>query len=80
MLGWIPFLEPMNALQPWWYLLLVPMAFGISVIYKALHEDNLLKYWRSVTVMAIQIVLGISLLAMAIGLFIQLVIPVITQP
>jgi ABC-type cobalamin transport system permease subunit len=80
MLGWIPFLEPMNALQPWWYLLLVPMAFGISVIYKALHEDNLMKYWRSVTVMATQIVLGISLLAVAIGLFIQLVIPAITQP
>ncbi|MDP6693530.1 MAG: hypothetical protein QF444_04310 [Phycisphaerales bacterium] len=60
--------------------MLVPMAFGISVIYKALHEDNLMKYWRSVTVMATQIVLGISLLAVAIGLFIQLVIPAITQP
>lgn len=79
-LAWIPFLEPMNALQPWWYLLLIPMAFGISVIYKALHEDNFLKYWRSVLVMTIQLVLGISLLAAGIGLCIQLVIPMVSQP
>ena len=56
------------------------MAFGISVIYKALHEDNTLNYWRSVFVMTIQIVLGISFLAVAIGLFIQLVVPLVTQP
>ncbi|MBC8203040.1 MAG: hypothetical protein H8E91_04350 [Planctomycetes bacterium] len=80
MLAWIPFLEPMNALQSFWYLLLIPMAFGISVIYKALHEDNFLHYWRSVLVMTTQVVLGISLLAVGIGLFIQIVIPMLTQP
>ena len=79
-LGWVPILEPMNCVQPFWYLLLIPMAFGISVIYKALHEVILMNYWRSVLVMTTQIVLGISLLAVAIGLFIQLVIPMITQP
>ena len=80
MLAWIPFLEPMNALQTWWYLLLIPMAFGISVIYKALNEDNFLNYWRSVLVMTTQVVLGISALAVAVGLFIQIVIPLVTQP
>ena len=80
MVAWTPFLEPMNTLQSSWYLLILPMAFGISVIYKALHEDNTLNYWRSVFVMTIQIVLGISFLAVAIGLFIQLVVPLVTQP
>lgn len=80
MVGWIPFLEPMNAIQPLWYLLLVPMSFGISVIYKALHEENASRYWRSVSVMTTQIALGISLLAVGIGLFIQIVIPIVTQP
>lgn len=67
-------------MQPWWYLLILPMAFGISVIYKALHENNALNYWRSVFVMTTQIVLGISLLAVVIGLFIQLVVPLVTLP
>ena len=80
MVGWIPFLEPMNAIQPLWYLLLVPMSFGISVIYKALHEEKASRYWRSVSVMTTQIALGISLLAVGIGLFIQIVIPIVTQP
>ncbi len=80
MLAWIPFLEPMNALQPWWYLLLIPMAFGISMIYKALNEDNFLHYWRSVLVMTTQVVLGITFLAIRIGLFVQLIIPLATQP
>lgn len=80
MVAWIPFLEPLNAMQPWWYLLILPMAFGISVIYKALHENNALNYWRSVFVMTTQIVLGISLLAVVIGLFIQLVVPLVTLP
>ncbi|MBT4585103.1 MAG: hypothetical protein HOC93_08510 [Phycisphaerae bacterium] len=80
MLAWIPFLEPMNALQPWWYLLLIPMAFGISMIYKALNEDNFLHYWRSVLVMTTQVVLGITFLAIGIGLFVQLIIPLATQP
>jgi ABC-type cobalamin transport system permease subunit len=70
----------MNTLQTWWYLLLIPMAFGISVIYKALNEDNFLSYWRSVLVMTTQVVLGISALAVGVGLFIQIVIPLVTQP
>lgn len=77
-LAWIPFLEPCNAMQPYWYLMLIPMSFGISVIYKAMHEDSFLQYWRSVFVMTTQVVLGISGLAVGAGLFIQFVIPMIS--
>ena len=80
MLAWIPFLEPMNAAQTWWYLLLIPMAFGISVVYRSLRETSYTTYWRSVFVMTLQIVVGIAILSIAIGVFVQLAIPLINPP
>jgi hypothetical protein len=70
----------MNAMQTWWYLLLIPMAVGISVIYRSLRETSYNKYWRSVFVMTLQMVAGIMVLSIAIGLFVQLAIPLINQP
>ena len=80
MIAWIPFLEPMNAMQPWWYVLLIPMAFGISVVYRALRESSYATYWRSVSIMTGQIVVGICAIAVAIGIFVQLIIPVLNSP
>jgi hypothetical protein len=79
-LGWIPFLEPMNAVQAVWYLLLIPMAFGISIVYRAMREETYLTYWRSVVVMSGQIILGIVAIAIFLGLFVQLIIPLLSQP
>ena len=80
MLGWTPFLEPMNAMQSWWYLLLIPLAFGIAVIYRALREEDYGIYWQSVIIMTVQIVLGIVGIAIALGMFVQWVIPLLNQP
>jgi hypothetical protein len=80
MIAWTPFLEPMNAMQSWWYLLLVPLVFGIAVIYRALREQTYTRYWQSVCIMTLQIVLGIVGIAIALGVFVQFVIPVISQP
>jgi len=80
MLGWTPFLEPMNAMQSWWYLLLIPLAFGIAVIYRALREEDYGIYWQSVIIMTVQIVLGIGGIAIALGVFVQWVIPLLNQP
>ena len=79
-LAWTPFLEPMNALQPAWYLLLLPLVFGIAVIYRAIREENYSVYWRSVAIMTGQVVLGIVAIALALGLFVQFVIPLLNQP
>ena len=79
-LGWIPFLEPMNAVQAVWYLLIIPMAFGISIVYRAMREETYLTYWRSVVVMSGQIILGIVAIAIFLGLFVQLIIPLLSQP
>jgi|TARA_B110000263_G_C15091141_1_gene410863 hypothetical protein len=80
MLGWTPFLEPMNAIQSWWYLLLIPLVFGISVIYRALRVEDYAIYWQSVIIMTVQIVLGIGGIAIALGMFVQWVIPLLNQP
>jgi len=77
MLAWTPFLEPMNAMQPLWYVFLLPMAFGISVVYRALRESTYTTYWRSVLMMTGQIVFGISAIAVGFGIFVQFVIPVL---
>ena len=80
MLAWVPFLEPMNAMQSWWYLLLLPLVFGISVVYRALREENYAKYWASVIVMTGQVVLSIVGIAIALGIFVQFVIPLLNLP
>ena len=80
MIAWIPFLEPMNALQSLWYLLLFPMAFGIAVVYRSLREKSYSTYWRSVLVMTGQVVVGIIALAFVLGIFVQQVIPLLNSP
>ena len=79
MLAWIPFLQPMNAMQTWWYLLLIPMAFGISVVYRSLREETYATYWRSVLIMTGQIVVGIITLAVVLGVFVQKVLPLLNS-
>ena len=79
-LAWTPFLEPMNAMQPIWYVLLIPLVFGISVVYRALRENQYATYWRSVAIMTSQVVIGIVGIALALGIFVQVVIPILNQP
>ena len=71
----IPFVYPIQFFQDWWYLLLIPMALGISVIYKALRMPTLDHYWRGVLVMTAQIVLAMIGLAVALVVVVQLLIP-----
>ncbi len=75
MMAWIPFLEPLNLFHQWWYLLLIPLAFGLSVAYKAIRVPNLRLYWRQVAVMTTQIVFGVAALGVLVALFVQFAIP-----
>ena len=56
------------------------MSFGVSVVYRSLRETTYATYWRSVLVMTLQVVIGISILSAAIGVFVQLAIPLINPP
>jgi hypothetical protein len=73
--AYIPFVHPLNIFFDWWYLLLLPLSFGISVIYKAMRMARPEGYWRQVITMTVQIVIAMIALAVLLGLFVQLVIP-----
>lgn len=75
MLAYIPFVEPIVGLVEFWYLLIIPLALGISIIYKALRVTDFAEYWRGVVVMTIQILAGMVGFALALLLLVQVVIP-----
>lgn len=68
--SWRPFLDPINA-HSFWYLLLVPISFFISVAYKAVRMKSLAGYWTAVMVMTVQIIAGMLALAVAFYLLVQ---------
>jgi hypothetical protein len=76
LLAYIPFVHPINFFHEWWYLLLVPLAFGISIIYKAVRLPALEHFWRSVAVMTLQIVLAMLGLAIALVVLVQVIVPI----
>ena len=76
-LAYIPFLEPIEFFQQWWYVLLLPLSFGISVIYKALRMGSLRGFWRQVAVMTTQIVVGMIALAIGLTILVQVIIPLL---
>ena len=75
LVGYIPFLHPINALQGFWYLLVLPLSFGISVIYKAMRMPGLEGFWRQVAIMTAQIILYMIALAIVLVVLVQVVIP-----
>jgi len=77
MIAYIPFLDPINAFHDWWFVLLIPMSFGISVIYRALKLPTLEHYWRAVMTMTIQIVLAMAALGIALVIVVVQIIPML---
>lgn len=71
-----PFLDPI-AIHAHWYLLLPPMAFFMSLAYKAVRVHDLRRLPREVVAMTIQVILGIIALGAAFYLFIEFLLPVI---
>lgn len=75
-LAYRPFLDPLH-LDRVWFLLLLPMAFFISVAYKGVRVSDLKHLPREVAVMSAQIVLGMVALGLASYLFVQHLVPLI---
>lgn len=75
--GYIPFVNPIPDFHKWWYVALVPLSFGISMIYKAVRLNVLSDYWRQVMSMTLQIVLAMIGLGVALIVFVRLIIPLL---
>ncbi len=76
-LAWRPFLDPLNFLQRSWFWLLVPLAFGVSVTYKAVRVESLDGYWRKVFIMTAQLILAIIAMGAAAFVVVEYVLPII---
>lgn len=74
--SYIPFIDPIDA-HAWWFLLLIPMALGISMVYKAVRLRSLDRYWRKVFAMAAQIVVALIVLGAGFYILIEWVIPAV---
>lgn len=72
LLAWTPLLDPWPGAHDWWWLTAVPLALGISMVYKAYRLADLRRYWPSVMMMTAQIIaamIAFSLTLFAIALW-----------
>lgn len=75
-----PFIDPVPApVHAYWYLLLLPMSFGIAVVYKAVMLKTMDHYWPQVAYLTAQIVVGMILLALASYLLVMRYVPYIAS-
>jgi hypothetical protein len=72
LLAWRPFLDPVNALHDVWWLLLLPMAILVSIIYKALRIPDLRRLPLEATMLTGQIVFGMLGLGLAIHIIAEI--------
>jgi hypothetical protein len=73
-----PFIDPVRApVHTHWYVLLIPMSFGIAVVYKAVMLKTMDRYWHEVLYLTIQIIVGMILLGLASYLLVMKYVPFI---
>jgi len=70
LLAWRPFLDPLT-LHDHWYVLLIPLALGIAITYKAVRVPDPRRFWRPVAEFAFLIVAGMIALGAATFLFVE---------
>lgn len=75
MMAWIPFLQPIPGLLGFWYLLCIPLVIGVAMVYKALWMPEGRSWAQQVWVMSVLMVSGLVGLAVAVGVFVQFIIP-----
>ena len=77
MLAWIPFIEPVPHIGSWWPLLLLPLSFGLSLVFRAIRTKDLSNYARDVTIMTMQIILAMAGLGIVFAGVVQWLVPLL---
>lgn len=68
--AWRPFVDPIN-MHGSYMLLLIPLAIGIAVTFKAVRVKEMKGYARQVVMLSVQTVLGMAALALVFYLLIE---------
>ena len=79
LLAWTPFMMPMPGVQQQWLWLLIPLIFGIAMMYKAVRVESIEDggYWRQVGLMTLQI-LGVFIgLGVGFLILVQFLVPML---
>jgi hypothetical protein len=74
-IAWTPFLQPAPGVQQWWWLLIVPMALGVALAYKAIRTNDLADYPREVVSMTLQIIAAVAGIAIGLHLLVIVLLP-----
>ncbi len=77
MVAYLPMLEPLPGVEHWWMLLIIPLSFGIALIYKAARVPSLDQIWRATGVMTVQILLSMVAIAIGFLILVQVVVPLL---
>lgn len=75
-LAYRPFLEPIDA-HSWWWLMLLPLALGISMVYKAMRIPVMDRYWWQTGKMTAQILSVMILLSIVLLVLVQVILPLL---
>ncbi|MBX3386430.1 MAG: hypothetical protein KF768_07655 [Phycisphaeraceae bacterium] len=77
-MGYRPFIDPISLHEHWFWLLL-PMALGVSIVYKAIRLRDMERYWRAVMIMTVQIVVGMIVLGIASYLLVAVYVQLLAE-
>ncbi len=76
-LAWMPFLEPSAAMGQLWWLLVVPLTFGIAMVHRACRCTDLTRYWREVLGMTVTSLVVMTMLGVGIWAVLEWALPAI---
>ncbi len=75
-IAWIPFLQPAGVPENYWWVLMFPLVFGISIAYRATHDHSIDHFWYRVSLFTAKSILAMGSLALVLYLFVYWIIPI----
>ena len=70
LLAYTPFIDPIDV-HEWWMPFIIPLALGVSMVYRATREPTLNHYWKRTIMMTVQVLLVMVALAVAFTLLVE---------
>lgn len=79
--AYTPFIDPIDVVwhgfRDLWVVLLIPVSLFVAMVYRAVRTRELAHYWRTTTVMTLQITFAMIGLAVFFALFVQWLLPLV---